>query len=117
MFGDTEIKKRKFRQRINLILLEDIYIEKMQVSSRVSSGEKNHKCFIGYKNDAHQIKSLHIILPKISAYVKMFDGETNWMCFFIEDDELFEIYSNFWNKIKNSIKKELDCEPVYKQIF
>ena len=29
------------------------------------------------------------------------------MYFFIEDDELLEIYNGIWNKVSNSIKKEL----------
>ena len=29
------------------------------------------------------------------------------MYFFIEDDELLEIYNGIWNKVSNSTKKEL----------
>ena len=50
---------------------------------------------------------------KMSAYVKSYDGETKWMYFFIEDDELLEKYNHIWNKITDSINKELDCEPIY----
>ena len=53
----------------------------------VSPGEKC-KCFIGYKDDNDKIKPLCIMLPKTSAYVKTYDGETKWMYFFVEDDEL-----------------------------
>ena len=35
------------------------------------------------------------------------------MYFFIEDDELLEIYNNIWNRPSNSIKKVLDCELIY----
>ena len=39
--------------------------------------------------------------------------------FFIEDDELLEKYNSnsVINSISNSIKKELDCEPIYNKIF
>ena len=30
------------------------------------------------------------MLPKTSAYVKIYDGQTKWMCFFTEDDDLLE---------------------------
>ena len=40
MFGDIEIEKRKFYHRKNLILLNDVDIEKMQVSGTAYSGEK-----------------------------------------------------------------------------
>ena len=43
-------------------------------------------------DDDHKIKPLHIMLPKTSAYayVKNYDGETKWMYFSIEDDNLLK---------------------------
>ena len=52
-FGDLEIKKRKFLHGKNLILSEDADMAKIQVYNLVSSGEKYHKNFIGYKDDYH----------------------------------------------------------------
>ena len=83
-FGDIEIEKGKFNYRKNLILLEDI--KKIQVSNMVSIGGNIYKYFIGYEDDDHKIKPLRIKLPKPSAYVKSYDGETKWMYFFIEND-------------------------------
>ena len=34
------------------------------------------------------------------------------MSFLIEDDELLEKYNEIWGKVRNSIKKEFDSEPV-----
>ena len=62
-------------------------------------------------------KPLHIMLPKMSAYVRCYDGETRWMYFFIEDDKLLETYNNIWNKVSNSIKKELDWKAIYNKKF
>ena len=36
---------------------------------------------------------------------------------FIEDDELLDKNNGIWNKMSNSIKKELDCRPIYNKIF
>ena len=36
---------------------------------------------------------------------------------FIEDDELLETYNDILNKIGNSNKKELGCEPIYNKKF
>ena len=33
------------------------------------------------------------VLPKTSAYVKRYDGQTKWMNFLIEDDDLLEKYN------------------------
>ena len=35
---------------------------------------KNYKYFTGYLYNDHKVKSLHIMLPKTSAYVKGYDG-------------------------------------------
>ena len=44
-------------------------------------------------------KKMHIMLPKISACVKGYDGKAKWMYFLIEDDGLLKkIYNN--NKAK-----------------
>ena len=56
---------------------EDLDIEKVLVSSKISFGQKNCKYFIGYMHDDSKFKTLHTILPKTSAYVKGYDG-----CFF-----------------------------------
>ena len=35
--------------------------------------------------------------------------------FLIKDDELLEKYNEIWGKVKSSIKKEFDSEPVYNE--
>ena len=72
------------------ILLGDVYIEKVLLSNKISFGEKNFKFFIGYFYNDHKVKPLNIILPKTNAYVKCYDGQTKWMYFLIEDDDLLE---------------------------
>ena len=59
------------------------------------------------------IKFLHITLPKTNAYVKSCDGETKWMYFLIENDELLEKYNTIWDKSSADIKKEFYSESVY----
>ena len=53
----------------------------------------------------HKIKSLHIMLPKRSAYVKIYDGQTKQTCFLTEDDELLEKYNTVWDKVSADSKK------------
>ena len=78
---------------------------------------KNYKHFIGYLYDNHKVKALHIMLPKTTAYLKSYDGQTKWMYFLIEDDDLFEKQNTIWNKASDDIKKEFDSEPVYNKEF
>ena len=39
------------------------------------------------------------------------------ICLLVEDDELLEKYNKIWNKVRNSIKKAFDNEPVYHEIY
>ena len=57
------------------------------------------------------------MLPKTDADVKNFDGQTKWMYFLIEDDDLLEKYNTIWDKVSADIKKEFDSEPVYNKKF
>ena len=61
----------------------------------------------------NKVKPLHIILPKTSAYVKSYDGQTKRTDFWIEDDDLLKKYNTIWDKVSADIKKEFDSESVY----
>ena len=39
------------------------------------------------------------------------------MSFLIKDDELLEKCNEIWEKLKNSIKKEFDSEPVHNEKY
>ena len=64
-----------------------------------------------------KVKPLHLMLPKTSAYVRSYDGQTKWMYFLIEDDDLLERYNTIWDKVSADIKKEFDSELVYNITF
>ena len=63
------------------------------------------------------VKPLHIILPKRSAYVKSYDGQTKWMYFLIENDDLLKKDNTICGKVSADIKKEFDSKPVYNKEF
>ena len=65
----------------------------------------------------HKVKSLHVIIPKTSTYVKSYDGQTKWMYFLIKDDDLLKKYKTIWDKVSADIKKEFDSKSVYNKIF
>ena len=65
----------------------------------------------------HKVMPLPIMLPKTSTYVKSYDGQTKWMYFLIEDDDLLEKYNTIWGKVSVNIKKEFDSEPVCNKEF
>ena len=57
------------------------------------------------------------MLPRTSTYVKRYDGQTKWMYFLIEDDDLLEKYHTIWHKVSADIKKEFDNKPVYNKTY
>ena len=99
-FGDIEIEKNKFYRNKSHVLLRDVDIEKVLVSNKISLGEKNYKYFIGYLYNDNKVQPLQIMLPKTSAYVKRYDGQTKWMYFLIEDDGLLEKYNTIRDKVR-----------------
>ena len=114
-FGNIEIEINKFYHHKTPIYLRDVDIEKVLGSNKISFGEKNYKYFIGYLYNGNKVKPLNIMLPKTSSYVKV--GQTKWMYFLIEDDNLLEKYNTIWDKFRADIKKEFDSEPVYNKNY
>ena len=57
------------------------------------------------------------MLPKTNAYVKSYDGQTKWMYFLIEDDDLLKRYNTIWDKVSTDIKKGFDSKLVYNKII
>ena len=74
--------------------------------------KKNYKYFIDYKGD-YKIKPSCILLPQKSAYTRSYLDKIKCIPFLIEDDELLEKFSKFWDKVSNTIKKTFDSGPLY----
>ena len=106
-FGDIVVEKNKFYRNKTPIFLKDVDIEKVLVSNKISVGEKNYKYFIGYLYNDNKFKPLNVILPKTSTYVKGYDGQTKWVYFLTEDDELLEKYNKIWDKVSADLKKRI----------
>ena len=64
-----------------------------------------------------KVKPLHIMLPKASAYVKSYDGQTKWMYFLIEDDDLLENIILFGINLVTISKKNLIVNLSVIRIF
>ena len=107
-FGDIEIEKNKFYGDKIPIFLNNVDIEKALVSNKISFGDKNYNYLIGYLYNNDKVKPLNIMLPKTSAYVESYDGQTKWLYFLIEDDGLLEKYNAIWDKVSADINKEFD---------
>ena len=90
--------KNLYNQTVRLLFLgEKQTFKKCQCLTRFLLVRKNY--------NGNKVKPLKIILPKISAYVKSYDGLTKWMQFLIEDDDYLEKYNTIWDKFSADIKK------------
>ena len=76
----------------------------------LKKNRKIEKHFIGSMNDDYGTKPFSVILPKTSAFIRRYDGETKSMHILIKDDELYnELYrhNDISNKVDNSIQNFL----------
>ena len=106
--GDIEIEKTKFYCYKSLVPQKDVDSEIVLVSNRIT----------GYLYNDNRVKTLHIMLPKTSVYVKSYDDEqTKWMYLLIKDNDLLEKNNFIWDKVRADINKEFDSELVYKKEF
>ena len=71
------------------------------------------KYFIGYSYDDDVIRTLCIILPKMSGYIKYFDNGGKTMSFKIEDESVHLKYTEIWNKIKAILNVKFHSQPIY----
>ena len=101
-------------EKINFTAIRLLFFKRC-TSNKISFGERNCKYFIGYLYNDDRIEPLHIMVPKTSTYVKNDVGQTKWMYFLIEDDDLK--YNTIWDKVSADIKKEFDSKPVYNKEF
>ena len=47
------------------------------------------------------------MLSETNAYIKSYDGQTKWMYFLIEDEDLLKKHNTIWNKVSIETKKNL----------
>ena len=111
-FEYIKIGKKIFAMKF-LFFKKDVDIEKVLVSNMISFGAKNCKYFIGYMHNNHKVKPFYIMLSRTSACVKGYDGETKWLYFLIEDNDLLEKCNTIWDKFRADIKIEFVSELFY----
>ena len=71
-FGETKIAKEKLYAAKKIIKIWDVNVDNI-VTLKLIEAKTNSKCLIGYLDKA--IRSLVLIMPKMSGYVKTFKVE------------------------------------------
>ena len=104
-------KKKKFYSFKEAILLDSADLSKIVVSSRWKLNDTTYKYFCGYLNN-DVIKSLCVILPQMSGYIKYFDNGGKNISFVTDDKEVYEKYDEIWNVVKSLLKLKFAASPI-----
>ena len=77
-----------------------VNVEQIVASDKFKHSDEGFKYFIGYWED-EIVKSLCIILPQMSGYIKYFESGGKNMSFLIKNDEVWKNTMKFgmWYKI------------------
>ena len=112
-FGDIVVNKKEFYASKQAIALNSVNTNKIVISYKINHNDSDFKYFIGYSHDNDVIKSLCIILPQISGYIKYFDNGRKNMSFKIEDESVYIKYTEILIKIKGLLNVTFYSQPIY----
>ena len=85
------------------------------MSDKFQHNDDGFKYFIGYK-EGEIAKSLCIILPQMTGYIKYFEDRGKNMFFVIKDDMWLNKYNEIWDKIKETLSIKFHSMPGYEYI-
>ena len=112
-FDENVVNKKDFHASKEAATLDSVESSKILVSGKFKQSENGSKFFIGYLHDDDVIRTLGIIVPQISGYIKFFDNGRKNMSFLIEDESVYLKYTKIWNKIKKLLNIEFHNQPIH----
>ena len=86
------MKLKFFYRNKTSVFLKHVNIEKLLASKKIYFDEESYRYFFGYFYNEHKVMPLHIMLRKTRAYVKSYDGQTKWIYFLTENDDILQKY-------------------------
>ena len=115
-FNNIRLNKKEFHKSKEPIDLMSVNVDQIVVSDKFKHSDEGFKYFIGYQ-EGDIVKTLCIILPQMSGYIKYFENGSKIMSFFVKDDEVWKKYHEIWDVIKNKLSIEFHSEPGYDQKY
>ena len=97
-FNNIRVNKKEFHKSKQPIDLMSVNVDQIVVSGKFKHNNEGFKYFIGYL-EGGIVKSLCIILPETSGYIKYFENGGKNMFFVIKDNERGEKFENIWDMI------------------
>ena len=110
-FGHKEVDQKNFYSSKEAILLDYVDLSKIVVSSRWKLNDTTYKYFCVYLNN-DVIKSLCVILPQMSEYIKHFNNGEKNMSFATDDKEVYAKCNEIWNVVKGLLKLKFAASPI-----
>ena len=110
-FGDVLVDKKEFYTNKCKVLLNDVDLNKIVVSSKWKINETSCKYYVGYKDDTLVIP-LCVIMPQMTGYIKYFsDGGKN-MSFVSDYENVYDKYAAIWGKVEKLLKLKFSVNPI-----
>ena len=113
-FNNIRLNKKEFHKSKQPIDLMSVNVDQIVLSDKFKHSNEGFKYVIGYQKDKI-VKSLCIILPQMSGYIKHFENGGKNMSFFIKDEEVWEKYKKIWDVIKNKLAIKFHSKPIYEK--
>ena len=115
-FVNLEVNKENIHASKHPVALNLVNVNQMLISDKFEHSDKGFKYFIGYKDD-NIIRSLCIILPKMSGYIKYFNNGGKNMSSMIKNNSVLIKYHEIWNRIKKTSNTKLHSMSVYDEKY
>ena len=115
-FNTIRLHKKEVPKSKEPIDLMSVTVYQIVVSDKFKHNKEVFKYFIGYQ-ESGIVKLLCIILPQMSEYIKYFENGGKNMSFLIKYDEVWKIYEQMWDMIKNKLGIKFHREPICEQKY
>ena len=115
-FNNIRLNKKEFHKSKQPIDLMSVNVDQIVVSDKFKHNNEGFKYFVGYQ-DGEIVKTLCIILPQMSGYIKYFENGGKNMPFLIKDDEVWEKYRQDLDVVKDKLDIKFHSKPFYKQKY
>ena len=115
-FNNIRVNKKEFHMSKQPINLMSVNVDQVVVSDKFKHSDEGFKYFIAYQG-GEIVKLLCIILPQMSEYIKYFENGGKNMSFLIKYDEVWKIYEQMWDMIKNKLGIKFHREPICEQKY
>ena len=115
-FDSIRVNKREFHKSKQSINLNLVNVGQIVIFDKFKHSDSDFKYVIGYK-EGEIVKSLCIILPQMSGYIKCFESGAKNMSSIIKDDDVLDKYNEIRDKIKERLNIKFHSILVYHEKY